>query len=262
LTALTLAAALAAPRPATAGAGVTAGPGRWFKDAGGRTLILRGVNIAADAKLPNFQPVTDLAALDALPARGVSVVRLLFTWEAYEPAPGAYDGAYMAYIKSIVAHLHSLGVLTIVDMHQDAYARSLGKGCGDGFPGWAVPAAAAAARSLQPTPPPAANTAANAGTKRCASWLLAALLDVPTGMAWKGFYEDEGGARSAFVAVWARVRRERGEREREREDVRRGGQNPKTHASVDPNQPPSPRPFHVRSPPPWPLNPASSATTS
>jgi hypothetical protein len=154
LAALTLAAALAAPRPATAGAGVTAGPGRWFKDAGGRTLILRGVNIAADAKLPNFQPVTDLAALDALPARGVSVARLLFTWEAYEPAPGAYDGAYMAYIKSIMARLHALGILTIVDMHQDAFARSLGKGCGDGFPGWAVPAAAAAARSLQPTPPP------------------------------------------------------------------------------------------------------------
>jgi endoglycosylceramidase len=241
---------------------VTAGPGRWFKDAGGRTLILRGVNIAADAKLPNFQPVTDLAALDALPARGVSVARLLFTWEAYEPAPGAYDGAYMAYIKSIVAHLHSLGVLTIVDMHQDAYTRSLGKGCGDGFPGWAVPAAAAAARSLQPTPPPAANTAANAGTKRCASWLLAALLDVPTGMAWKGFYEDEGGARSAFVAVWARVRRGKGrERERGRET---GGPNPQKHMHQStPTQPPLPPvPVHVRSPPPWPLNPASSATTS
>ena len=32
--------------------------------------------------------------------------------------------------------LQELGILTIVDMHQDSYSRNLNKGCGDGFPKW------------------------------------------------------------------------------------------------------------------------------
>ncbi len=32
--------------------------------------------------------------------------------------------------------LQELGILTIVDMHQDSYSRYLNKGCGDGFPKW------------------------------------------------------------------------------------------------------------------------------
>ena len=30
--------------------------------------------------------------------------------------------------------LHELGILSIVDLHQDSYSRFLNKGCGDGFP--------------------------------------------------------------------------------------------------------------------------------
>lgn len=184
--------------PAAAAAGVTAS-GRFFKDAGGRTLIFRGVNVAADAKLPNFRPVADpAAAFASFPARGVTAARVLFTWEAYEPEPGVYDDSYLAYVKSLVRALAAVNVSSIIDMHQDAYARSLAKGCGDGFPAWAVsPRAAALA-----TGPVNTNTTTGA---RCAAWQVAALIDVPTNAAWADFYADAAGARTAFVNVWGRV---------------------------------------------------------
>ena len=36
--------------------------------------------------------------------------------------------------RCVVQALKELGVLTIVDMHQDFYSRYLNKGCGEGFP--------------------------------------------------------------------------------------------------------------------------------
>ena len=41
--------------------------------------------------------------------------------------------------RCVVQALKELGVLTIVDMHQDFYSRYLNKGCGEGFPRCATP---------------------------------------------------------------------------------------------------------------------------
>ena len=77
--------------------------------------------------------------LDPLPGWGVNVLRLLFTWEAYEPSPGTYDDAYLSYYEGVVDAAAARGLWVVVDFHQDAFSRASIGGCGEGFPQWAVP---------------------------------------------------------------------------------------------------------------------------
>src|SRR5688572_19460169 len=103
--------------------------GRFFRDDQGGVVTLRGLNLAADAKVPNFRPIQDPALLDRLPGLGVNVARLLFTWEAFEPERGAHDASYLDYYTGVVDALHARGVWVIVDIHQDAFSRFSTDGC-------------------------------------------------------------------------------------------------------------------------------------
>ena len=52
-------------------------------------------------------------------------------WEAVERTAGQYDEAYLDKVEALINKLGQAGIYTLVDMHQDVFARSI---CGEGFP--------------------------------------------------------------------------------------------------------------------------------
>jgi len=142
-----------------------------FVDADGRWLILRGVNLGGNSKIPTRPDgrthlregfydaayVTfigrpfPLEEADEHFARlvhwGQRFVRLLVTWEAIEhEKPGIYDTAYLDYIEAIVESAARHGISAFIDPHQDVWSRWTG---GDGAPIWTLEAAGFEPRSLQ-----------------------------------------------------------------------------------------------------------------
>jgi hypothetical protein len=131
--------------------------GRWFVDETGRRVILRGVNLGGDCKVPWPDGGTEhpsdfsdhrtvsfigrpfpLAEADEHLARlrhwGFNCLRLLTTWEAVEHAgPGQYDQAYLDYFAEVSRRAGAFGLYVFVDFHQDVWSRMSG---GDGAPGW------------------------------------------------------------------------------------------------------------------------------
>jgi hypothetical protein len=130
---------------------------RWFIDQAGRSVILRGVNLGGDSKLPFPGGGTDrptdfsnhrsesfigrpFSMEDAdehfsrLSRWGFNCLRLLTTWESIEHAgPGEYDEAYLDYYAQVCKRAGDHGFYVLVDFHQDAWSRMSG-GCG--APGW------------------------------------------------------------------------------------------------------------------------------
>ena len=66
---------------------------------------------------------------------GFNLVRFLVFWDAVEPVPGQYDGAYLDRVEQRLDWFHEAGILVLLDMHQDVYARRF---CCDGAPEWAI----------------------------------------------------------------------------------------------------------------------------
>ena len=128
-----------------------------FKDAAGRMILLRGVNLGGDCKVPyptggthfptDFSDHREvsfigrpfpLAEADEhftrLKGWGFNCLRLLTTWEAVEHGgPGIYDEAYLDYFAEICRRAGDYGLSVFVDFHQDVWSRMTG---GDGAPGW------------------------------------------------------------------------------------------------------------------------------
>jgi endoglycosylceramidase len=152
---------LEAPRPFEVGAAAAiVRDGSWLRDAEGRFLILRGVNLASRSKRPPYLPVLPVETrvlspaavsrelerlqpeLRRLTAAGVNVVRLLVMWKAIEPVyQERYESlqpagaAYLAAVHQVVDALYAHGILVIIDFHQDIASEAYG---GDGFPDWAI----------------------------------------------------------------------------------------------------------------------------
>jgi endoglycosylceramidase len=111
-----------------------------FVDSQNRVTVLRGYNVSGGAKLPPFKHMGgDLSKLEALPALGTNVIRVLWIWEAAEPVRGTFNMEYFEWVQSLIEKADELGIYVILDFHQDLVSRHLGSGCGDGFPKWAVP---------------------------------------------------------------------------------------------------------------------------
>ncbi len=134
--------------------------GPWFQDDAGRTLLLRGVNLAGSSKVP-FTPNGATHLLEGffdhrnvsfvsrpfpleeadehfsrLRAWGLTTLRFLVTWEAIEHAgPGMYDEDYLVYLRAIIEKANDYGFTVIIDPHQDVWSRFSG---GDGAPGWTL----------------------------------------------------------------------------------------------------------------------------
>ena len=165
--------------------------GKWLRDADGGVVILRGVNAAGNSKVPPFRPLTDAAMFDPLEGWGMNVVRLLFTWEAYEPAAGVYDESYLDYIVAAVDAAESRGLYVIVDFHQDGFSRFTLGGCGEGFPSWTIPWWV-----IKSTP---------ANDSRCTGWGAALIFDIGMHIAWASFHGDAIGARTRYLKMLERV---------------------------------------------------------
>ena len=126
----------------------------------GRVLILRGVNLGGDSKIPfvpagfenesaflntknNFSfigrpfPIEEAQShFQRLKNAGMTFLRFLVTWEAIEHAgPGIYDEAYLAYIRKILQAAEKEGIRVFISPHQDVWSRWSG---GDGAPSWTM----------------------------------------------------------------------------------------------------------------------------
>ena len=131
--------------------------GSWFTDAEGRKVILRGINLGGDCKMPypdgGTNHPTDFSDhltvsfigrpfpleeadehFSRLAAWGFNCLRLLTTWEAVEHAgPGQYDTEYLDYYAELCRKAGEYGLYVFVDFHQDVWSRMTG---GDGAPAW------------------------------------------------------------------------------------------------------------------------------
>ncbi|MGK6320404.1 cellulase family glycosylhydrolase [Sphingomonas sp. DT-204] len=128
-----------------------------FVDRHGRQVLLRGVNLGGDCKIPAGIAGTHLpddfsdhrtvsfvgrpfplaeadAHLDRIRRWGFNTLRLLTTWEAVAHAgPGERDEAYLDYLREVCRRAAARGLFVFIDFHQDVWSRMTG---GDGAPGW------------------------------------------------------------------------------------------------------------------------------
>jgi endoglycosylceramidase len=121
-----------------------------LRDPLGRTVVMRGVNLAGAHKykpyLSDFQPADYARIRDEW---GMNALRFLVSWAGLEPTRGAYDEVYLGAIEKRVGWAHDAGLLVVLDMHQDLFGEGfLG---GDGAPLWTCEAARYAA--FKPTTP-------------------------------------------------------------------------------------------------------------
>lgn len=115
-----------------------------FRDHAGRHVLLRGINVAGNAKVPsqpdvpshepdNFfdgdnvkfhsRPFTKEDAhihFARLKRFGYNTIRYVFTWEAIEAAgPGKYDEQWIQHTIEVLREAKAFGFYIFMDPHQD-----------------------------------------------------------------------------------------------------------------------------------------------
>uniref|UniRef100_A0A2D3VJB4 Related to glycosyl hydrolase n=1 Tax=Ramularia collo-cygni TaxID=112498 RepID=A0A2D3VJB4_9PEZI len=134
--------------------------GDTFLDSSNRQVILHGINVSGDSKLPSTPNVPsheathffsgDEVQFTARPfalseahthfARlrswGFNTLRYIFTWEALEHAgPQKYDEEYIQHTISTLRVAKEYGFYVFMDPHQDVWSRFTG---GSGAPMWSI----------------------------------------------------------------------------------------------------------------------------
>src|SRR3954462_3294835 len=167
--------------------------------ADGRQVLLRGVNVnqlgdywQQRPEIPATLPLTedDFAGIQAL---GMNEVRLLVHWSKLEPQRGRVDEAYLAQIRQAIGWARKPGIYVVLDMHQDAWGKSIAtprsESCPPGFSpqqGWDGAPAWATLTDGLPT---------------CRFQIREVATAVA--QAWQNFYLDRDGIQSELVKTWA-----------------------------------------------------------
>ena len=105
----------------------------------GRYTIFHGANVIVKLppylpELEKFDPYMSLNTdydFKIMKKMGFNMVRLGVIWESVEREPGVYDMEYLDKVEEIINKLGENGIYTMVDAHQDAFARNF---CGEGVP--------------------------------------------------------------------------------------------------------------------------------
>src|SRR5262249_44726815 len=115
----------------------------FLRDADGRAVILRGVNLSGAQKSAPYVDDKQLADWQRLRADwGMNAVRFVMTWAAVEPDQGRYDEAYLDKVAERMRWAQASGLVVVLDMHEDIFGEGFGF---DGAPRWACDAARYAA---------------------------------------------------------------------------------------------------------------------
>lgn len=172
-------------------------------DVNGRQVLLRGVNVnqLVDyyAQAPARQTVRPLSDADfaAMAAMGFNVVRLDISWSALEPERGHWDLGYLRRIQDAVSMAAAHGLYTDIDMHQDAWGKSVAAPAGtvcpagtspvigyDGAPAWAT---------------------LTDGASRCQ--FTGRDITPAVARAFSNFYHDTDGIQTQLVDTWGLLAR-------------------------------------------------------
>jgi endoglycosylceramidase len=121
----------------------------FIRDANGRAITLRGMQMGGDQKSPPYLDSTTIADYQRIHDQwGFNSIRFLMVWAAIEPQEGQYDQSYLDGLAERMDWAQQAGLSVILDMHQDIYGEGFGF---DGAPKWACPASYYAA--FVPTTP-------------------------------------------------------------------------------------------------------------
>ncbi|KAL4921795.1 glycoside hydrolase superfamily [Aspergillus aurantiobrunneus] len=147
--------------------------GTRFKDSQNREVMLRGINVAGEAKYPKTPDVPSSVADGFFDADNVSFVgrpfslgnahthfarlwklgfntiRYMFTWEAIEhEGPGKYDDEWISFTIEVLRIAKQYRFYVFMDPHQDVWSRLSG---GSGAPAWTLYAAGLDPRGFKKT---------------------------------------------------------------------------------------------------------------
>lgn len=156
-----------------------------FVDQYDRQVIMHGVNVVykvapyipSDGAFDIEDSLND-EDIANLKKWGFNLVRLGVMWEAVEREPDVYDEEYLNKVENLINRLGDAGIYTLVDAHQDVFARKI---CGEGVPDfYAVDAIGDHPKCF------------NSFLDPFASWVLS-FLGVCTDFDTFGFESDENG---------------------------------------------------------------------
>lgn len=184
---------------------VVRGAGARIEDAHGRQVLLRGVNVnqlgdyyrgapALDPTIPLTED--DFAQIASL---GFDSVRLIVHWSALEPAPGAFDRAYVDRIHQAVEWAKAHEIYTVLDMHQDAWSKYVGTPPGETCAPGASPAIGWDGAPQWATFTDGLPTCAFGGVREVAPAVA---------QAWQSFYADRDGIQGRLVETWRKLAHE------------------------------------------------------